>query len=226
MKPIFPQVTFCTWFIIFALVIIVPMWLGSPKDFWMVGFGAVLTTVLACLFIQVQMVLDGVHSTGYVHHNPKSFKQFFLSFGIILFSFGGASTFPTIQNDMVDRAKFKMSVYMGFSEFCVSRCVIRTFMVLLMVLIGECVPHFDKLLALVGGSTVSLLTFVLPNLFYMKLCDQESPGSGWKKRPISLHMRVFMWELILIGLFGGIAATYSAFIAIVNSFSFSKACLL
>uniref|UniRef100_A0A023F831 Putative amino acid transporter n=1 Tax=Triatoma infestans TaxID=30076 RepID=A0A023F831_TRIIF len=293
LKPLLPKVTFCTWFIIFAILITGPMWLGSPKDFWLVGFGAVLTTVLSCIFIFIQMIYDGINSTEIVHHYPKNFKDFFLSFGIILFSFGGASTFPTIQNDMVDRGKFKKSVYMGFAvilllylpltisgyiiygdrtdaniilslgrsvfvvlanismashlilaflivvnpvcqelenifdiphEFCVLRCIIRTCMVLVMVIIGESIPHFDKILALVGGSTVSLLTFVLPNLFYMKLCDQETPG--WKKRTIPFHMRVFMWELILIGLFGGIAATYSAVLSIINSFNFSKACFL
>uniref|UniRef100_T1HU60 Aa_trans domain-containing protein n=1 Tax=Rhodnius prolixus TaxID=13249 RepID=T1HU60_RHOPR len=293
LKPLLPRVTFCTWFIIFAILITGPMWLGSPKDFWIVGVGAVMTTVLACVFIFIQMIFDGINSRAIVHHNPKSFNDFFLSFGIILFSFGGASTFPTIQNDMIDRGKFKRSVYIGFAvilllylpltvsgyivygdrmnaniilslgrsifvvlanismashlilaflivvnpvcqelenifdiphEFCVLRCVIRTCMVLVMVIIGESMPHFDKLLALVGGSTVSLLTFVLPNLFYMKLCDQESPG--WKKRKIPLHMRVFMWELIIIGLIGGIAATYSAFLSIINSFNFSKSCFL
>lgn len=74
-----------------------------------------MTTVLACVFIFIQMIFDGINSRAIVHHNPKSFNDFFLSFGIILFSFGGASTFPTIQNDMIDRGKFKRSVYIGFA---------------------------------------------------------------------------------------------------------------
>lgn len=42
------------------------------------------------------------------------FTDFFLAFGIIMFSFGGASTFPTIQNDMSDKTKFNKSLQYGF----------------------------------------------------------------------------------------------------------------
>ena len=44
-----------------------------------------------------------------------SISSFFLGFSTILFSFGGASTFPTIQNDMTDKAKFKWSIVIAFS---------------------------------------------------------------------------------------------------------------
>jgi len=46
-----------------------------------------------------------------------------------------------------------------------------------MVLMAESIPQFGKILSLVGGSTVTLLTFVLPPLCYMKLCDQIGPWS-------------------------------------------------
>lgn len=29
-----PQVGYCVWFLLFAIVMTPPMWLGSPKDFW------------------------------------------------------------------------------------------------------------------------------------------------------------------------------------------------
>jgi vesicular inhibitory amino acid transporter len=47
-------------------------------------------------------------------------------------------------------------------------------MVLLMVVVGETIPKFGKILSLVGGSTVTLTTFVLPPFFYMRLCDQKN----------------------------------------------------
>lgn len=291
LKPFLPSVTFCTWFLLFALMITPPMWLGSPKDFLLVGIGALLTTALACILIFVQIVYDGIELDVPVVHNVHGFKDFFLSFGIILFSFGGASTFPTIQNDMTNRSKFTKSVFIAFvvilllylpvtfggyfvygesthpniilslrsstlvvlanvfmvvhlilaflivinpvaqeienifdipHEFCLLRCVVRTGMVLLMVVVGETIPQFSKILALVGGSTITLLTFVLPNFFYMRLCDQES--TQWPKRSISLHKRVYMWELIVLGLVGGVAATYSAIIAIFGAQSISKPC--
>lgn len=53
-------------------------------------------------------------------------------------------------------------------------------MVVLMILIGETIPQFGKIISLVGGSTVTLLTFVFPCYFYMKLSDQENPH--WPER--------------------------------------------
>ena len=35
--------------------------------------------------------------------------------------------------------------------------------------IGETVPKFGKVLSLVGGSSVTVMTFVFPPLFYWKL---------------------------------------------------------
>lgn len=62
-----------------------------------------------------QIVYDGINLEEPVKHIPHGFKDFFLAFGIILFSFGGASTFPTIQNDMTSRHKFSKSVLIGFT---------------------------------------------------------------------------------------------------------------
>lgn len=80
----------------------------------LVGVGAILSTAIACTLIFVQILTDGIHKTEPAPHIPHNFKDFFLSFGIILFAFGGASTFPTIQNDMTNRKKFTKSVYAAF----------------------------------------------------------------------------------------------------------------
>ncbi|XP_046678230.1 amino acid transporter AVT1A-like [Homalodisca vitripennis] len=291
LKDLLPQVGYCLWFFLFAIVITPPMWLGSPKDFWIVGVGALLTTALACVLIFTQIVMDGLRLTEPVPHNPHTFQDFFFSFGTILFAYGGASTFPTIQNDMVRRDKFSVSATIGFMvvlglylpvvvggyfvygdnidanvvislsrgmivsfanilmavhlifaffiivnpvcqqveeifqiphEFCTKRCVARSLMVLLMVVVGETIPKFGKILALVGGSTITLTTFVLPNYFYMKLCDQKS--LDWPERTIPLHMRVYMWELIVVGVVGGTFSTYSAINSIFSADSITRPC--
>ena len=46
------------------------------------------------------------------HSNP-SFGSFFSAFGKILFAFGGASIFPTLQVDMKDPKKFPITVVIG-----------------------------------------------------------------------------------------------------------------
>ena len=38
-----------------------------------------------------------------------------MAFGSIMFAFGGASTFPTIQADMKDKSKFKFSAYIAMA---------------------------------------------------------------------------------------------------------------
>lgn len=95
-------------------------------------------------------------------------------------------------------------------------------MVLGMVFVGETVPQFGYILSLVGGSTITLLTFVFPSFFYIKLCSQS--GLLWSKRRISMFEKVYMWELIVIGLVGGSASTYSAVVAIFGPNSFTKPC--
>ncbi|KAK6629041.1 hypothetical protein RUM43_002858 [Polyplax serrata] len=281
----------CIWFLIIALILLPAMWLGSPKDFWLVGVGALLTTAIACVLIFTQMVLDGFNKQDASKSKVHGFHDFFISFGTILFAFGGASTFPTIQNDMVNKEKFSKSVFIAFSvilglyipvtfggyfvygemvtpnvilslghsslvrmanvlmavhlvlaflivinpvcqeleevfdiptDFGVKRCILRSGIMLMMVIVGETIPKFRNILALVGGSTITLLTFVFPPLFYMLLCRQRNPQ--WSERPIPLHIHVYLWELILIGIFGGTACTYSAILAIFKPDSLSLPC--
>lgn len=49
-----------------------------------------------------------------------------------------------------------------------------------MIFVGETIPQFGKILSLVGGSTIALLTFVLPPIFYMRICDQKK--LDWPER--------------------------------------------
>ncbi|KRT84045.1 Amino acid transporter [Oryctes borbonicus] len=102
------------------------------------------------------------------------------------------------------------------------RCFVRTLIILLMVLIGETIPKFGKILSLVGGSTITMLTFVFPPYFYMRLCNQKSPL--WPEHHIPLYIKTYLWELIFLGLIGGTASTYSAITAIFGTDSFTKPC--
>lgn len=288
---IIPAMSSCSYFIIISICLIPPMWLGSPKEFSLVGMGAILTTVMACILIFVQILIDGQNSNFKVEHKIHGFHDFFLAFGTLLFAFGGASTFPTIQNDMEDKNQFTKSVSIAFfiilllylpvsaggyfvygelvgsniilslsktslvfasnilmaahlifaflivvnpvcqefeetfkipKYFNWKRCLLRTLIVVIMIAIGESIPQFGKILSLIGGSTITLLTFVFPPYFYMKLCAKIS--DDWELRHIPLHEKIYMWELIFIGLIGGCASTYSAIIAIFGHDYFTKPC--
>ncbi|XP_050430990.1 uncharacterized protein LOC126839630 isoform X2 [Adelges cooleyi] len=291
LENVFPNLGFCSWLLLFSIAISPLMFLESPKDFSLVGIGALLTTSIACVLICIQIFLDGTSNAEPVEHNSHTLDQFFLSFGTILFSYGGASAFPTIQNDMFQREKFPKSVLIAFiiimalyvpivlggylvygdkinqnialslsptwlttiantlmathlilgfiiiinpvsqqlelfcnvpNNFCFKRLITRFLLLSLMVLLGESIPNFGKLVALIGGSTVTMSTFVLPSLLHMKLCSQTNPL--WPERQIAWHSKMYMWEIIIVGILGGIASTYAAVVAIVNMDSFTKPC--
>lgn len=60
------------------------------------------------------------------------------------------------------------------SGFGWKRVVTRTVIVLCQILIGITIPSFGKILNLIGGSLITICTFILPPLMYMKLVDDRS----------------------------------------------------
>ena len=77
--------------------------------------------------------------------------------------------------------------------------MLRTGLVCIILGIGELIPKFGPILSLIGGSTVTALTFVFPCLFYLRI-----------QRNIPLHIKAILYELVAVGIFGGVASTYSA----------------
>lgn len=108
----------------------------------------------------------------------------------------------------------------------------RTGTYLLALFIGLSVPHFSIILSLLGGSTIALTNFIFPPLFYYLLSKQRGPSdayggapeevsqdepstsrhvqeaSDWVKEEIPLHVKVMLFEIILIGIVGGVSSTY------------------
>ncbi|XP_054264435.1 uncharacterized protein LOC128987555 isoform X2 [Macrosteles quadrilineatus] len=54
-------------------------------------------------------------------------------------------------------------------DFTWKRCVVRSCVILLAVLLGEAVPRFDLVMGLIGGALTGPLMFILPPLFYARL---------------------------------------------------------
>jgi len=345
----------CQWMVIIAVFLIPLTWLGSPKDFWLIAVGALLSTVTACGLIMIQAMLD--HSTfenldysdshlerkqekyskilasesyqndisGHYNENstctlrkdwfhehnetidafmghlrpacgiaypPATASGTFKAFASIMFAFAGASTFPTIQADMKEKKKFNMAAYiaciilgiiyvpmgvLGYyalgdqaeanvvlnlspgpirivieimlllhlisafpilinppclyfeqlfkipSEFNWKRCLFRSTIVLCLLFISESIPNFGSILDLVGSCSVTLLTFVFPPYFYMKLCDSSKDNEAWTQRKLPLWERIYCWVLIVVGLVGGASATYTAITNVFGA-SFSLPC--
>nr|NP_001299049.1 amino acid transporter ANTL3-like [Papilio xuthus]BAM18069.1 vesicular inhibitory amino acid transporter [Papilio xuthus] len=281
--PLVPTVTFCLWYLIVAGAMTPLMLFATPKDFSFMGVIAFISTIVACVLYFIQMMNDikpfvfrwGIHG----------FQDFFLAFGTIMFAFGGASTFPTIQNDMVDKSKFGKSIHYSFlailalylpiaiggyavygesvapnisgsltatpltlvgnifmavhllaafiiiiNPVCQEmeelyniprdslgyRTLVRVSIMAAIMFIGESVPRFYTILALVGGTTVALLTFILPSYCYLNLTSQP-PRQGEAASETPGWMKLICWEIIVMGVVGGAAATFSAVSAIFST---------
>ncbi|CAB3229563.1 unnamed protein product [Arctia plantaginis] len=59
-------------------------------------------------------------------------------------------------------------------NFCFQRCIVRSSILLLAVLLAEAVPRFDLVMGLVGSTLTGPLMFVCPPLFFLRLCYMKS----------------------------------------------------
>jgi len=239
-----PQMNTCLWLIVVAAALWPLTWVGSPKDFWWAGLAALLSTIVALIMIFIQAGIDAPSKQPEIYFKSPTLESFFTALPTIMFAFGGASTFPTIQNDMINKSDFVKSVGIAFvgllilflpvgvcgyyiygadvdpnifksltdgapkvigqalisahvffafilasnplyqeceelfnvpAKFGWKRIALRSILLLLALFIAESVPSFGKILDLVSGTTVSLLTFSLPAFLYMRLADMEGP---------------------------------------------------
>merc|ERR1711894_828229 len=132
------------------------------------------------------------------------------------------SAFPILLNPPAQYFEGLMNIPI---EFNWKRCVFRTFSVLVLLFIAETIPSFGSILDLVGASTVTMLTFVCPPYFYMRLCDSSKQNKEWTQRELPTWERIYCWVLIVVGFLGGAAATYISVKNIVST-SFQMPCYL
>ena len=111
------------------------------------------------------------------------------------------------------------------SQFGVKRCGYRTLAMAILLSVSQSIPSFGSILDLVGATSVTMLTFVCPPYFYMRLCDSSSQNPQWTQRKIPKWERIYCWFLILISLLGGAAATYISIKGIVQT-DFQMPCYL
>ncbi|EDV26356.1 uncharacterized protein TRIADDRAFT_22725 [Trichoplax adhaerens] len=118
--------------------------------------------------------------------------------------------FIIVQNPLAQEIE---NIFKVPNKFCWQRVVLRTIQVGAVLGLAEAVPKFGAVLSLIGGSTVTALTFIFPSLFYLILKKKLA------RKPISLVEYTINIELIAIGFLGGIASTYSAIIGIGKAFA-------
>eukprot|EP00095_Tigriopus_kingsejongensis_P004547 maker-scaffold893_size84343-snap-gene-0.22 protein:Tk04547 transcript:maker-scaffold893_size84343-snap-gene-0.22-mRNA-1 annotation:"proton-coupled amino acid transporter 4" len=117
------------------------------------------------------------------------------------------AAFPIITNPPSQFFEYMLGIP---AEFNWKRCLFRSLSVCFLLFIAETVPSFGSILDLVGASTVTLLTFVFPPYFYMRLVDASSKYKDCTQHTLPLWERIYCWLLIIIGCIGGACATYTA----------------
>ncbi|KAG1651290.1 Amino acid transporter AVT1D [Nymphon striatum] len=94
-------------------------------------------------------------------------------------------------------------------SFSIWRMLTRTGMMILVLFVGVTVPRFSYLLDVIGGSTLPLLSLVLPSIFYLRLTSdkfmQDSSSEKWK---IGTFHKLFLGLLIVFGVISAVIATY------------------
>lgn len=107
-------------------------------------------------------------------------------------------------------------------EFGWKRVLARTMVNIVIIFTGESCPKFGHILALVGGSAVTLNTFVFPSVFFLRFCSLH--GGQWKEAKCKSIEKPVHYIIILIGIIGGISATYSAIRGITDPSAFVPPC--
>ncbi|XP_069107686.1 uncharacterized protein [Argopecten irradians] len=107
------NITFCIWLAVIAGCLVPLSWFGTPKDFWLIGYGATVATFVAAILIAVGIGMDAPNQTDVQHQSPDIMK-IVLAFGTLSFTFGGHSCFLTFQMDMKRTKDFKPAVIFGY----------------------------------------------------------------------------------------------------------------
>ncbi|KAA0203468.1 hypothetical protein HAZT_HAZT010692 [Hyalella azteca] len=228
MNSLVTSVSICTWIIIISVTVCPATFLESPKDFWQASILAVVSTSLAIVIIIVQLICDQP-----LHPDPSygapTFISFSLGFSAILFAFGGASAFPTLQNDMEDRRDWWKSVIVAFSVILVLYLPIG---VTGYAILGDQVPDNIILGVTEGIPVIFAIVFVIVNLLCtyvicMNPIDQafeeilKVPNSfNWKRVVVRTCVVCFVTFVCLavpdfgkiLNLFGGSTITSLSFL--------------
>lgn len=100
-------------------------------------------------------------------------------------------------------------------SFNSKRCLSRFLVTFLAVLTGLTIPKFGKLLNFLGAFAVSLQSFILPAVFYLKLCPPHQ---------MTIVKKVVLLTIAVFGLFIAIVSTIYSLIELMSPNSFTLPC--
>ncbi|CAI2351813.1 unnamed protein product [Caenorhabditis sp. 36 PRJEB53466] len=108
------HVSFCYMILVVGLLVFPFTLPKSPKDFWFAVVAAMITTTISVVLIIVGSIGDYHVCHNEVFYPPFDLPKTLMSFGTVMFSYGGHCAFPTIQHDMRKPHHFSRSVSIAF----------------------------------------------------------------------------------------------------------------
>ena len=130
----------------------------------------------------------------------------------------------------------------------------RTLVVACLLVLGISLPDFSSILDLIGATTITVLNFIFPPIFYMFLADQAKKNKDWVQRChliniiisilLSIHnnfyagyktnlwsprsvpmwMRVYSWHMVIVGVGGGILSFVNAVMSVKDKLQEGESC--
>ena len=70
----------------------------------------------------------------------------------------------------------------------------RTLVVACLLVLGISLPDFSSILDLIGATTITVLNFIFPPIFYMFLADQAKKNKDWVQRWHLIHKHHYIYS--------------------------------
>lgn len=129
------------------------------------------------------------------------------------------SAYVIIQNPL---SQVLENLFVVEDKFSIRRVMVRSCITALVIFTALSCPKFGHILSLVGGSAITLNTFVFPSVFYCRLCSLHAHEWAQARMPARewpVHMMI-----VGVGVVGGVSSTYSAILAILDPKAFAQPC--
>lgn len=152
-----------------------------------------------------------------------------------------------IPKGIVSKYYFYYTIKIYIADFNKKRCVLRTFLTLLALLLAESVPKFELVMSLIGATLTGPLMFIFPPLIYVKLLSMKNNEYDVITMDIVLHPAkvsnsvnykdrfkletskkleiCFCIFIVVAGCIGTVATTYANISDALKCTSFSQPCI-
>ena len=70
------DLSICIWMAVSCVILTPLTWFGTPKDFWPIAVGALITTIIACVLIMFNIGAESANLEG-IEYPPATANGFF-----------------------------------------------------------------------------------------------------------------------------------------------------